>query len=221
MNRPSRRGLVSCSGRHSPRQRCTTLSELLSDEFLRELHERLYGDIWAWAGGYRTREPSIGVVPWNIGPDLVQSFETIRYRWSLGHWTPRQLGIAAHAESVRVHPFADGNGRTTRLLGTSCFCPLKTMSSTSTTGTSTVSTSGDTSSCSSSSTCTANPVTWRTTCRCAHSASSDSTAENVAGAASACPPAKDHLPTGAAGDAYRGNRLNQRVQIHQTECQSA
>ncbi len=89
----------------------------MSDEFLRELHERLYGDIWAWAGGYRTREPSIGVVPWNIGPDLVQSFETIRYRWSLGHWTPRQLGIAAHAESVRVHPFADGNGRTTRLLG--------------------------------------------------------------------------------------------------------
>lgn len=93
------------------------LDELLSDAFLRELHQRLYGEIWDWAGGYRIRELSIGVVPWNIGPDLVQSFETIRYRWSLGHWSPRQLGMAAHAESVRVHPFADGNGRTTRLLG--------------------------------------------------------------------------------------------------------
>jgi Fic/DOC family protein len=31
-------------------------------------------------------------------------------------WTPRELGIAAHAETVRVHLFSDGNGRTTRLL---------------------------------------------------------------------------------------------------------
>ncbi|MFC4375123.1 Fic family protein [Nocardia halotolerans] len=30
--------------------------------------------------------------------------------------TPHQLGIAAHAETVRIHPFTDGNGRTTRLL---------------------------------------------------------------------------------------------------------
>ncbi|MFF5083844.1 Fic family protein [Actinoplanes sp. NPDC000266] len=30
--------------------------------------------------------------------------------------TPRELGIAAHAEIVRIRPFADGNGRSTRLL---------------------------------------------------------------------------------------------------------
>lgn len=30
-------------------------------------------------------------------------------------WTARELGIALHAEGVRVHPFTDGNGRATRL----------------------------------------------------------------------------------------------------------
>lgn len=97
------------------------LDRLLSDQFLRELHGRLYGEIWSWAGVYRARELNIGIVPWNIGADLLQSFETIRFRWSTGHWSPRLLGMAAHAESVRIHPFADGNGRTTRLLGDLAF----------------------------------------------------------------------------------------------------
>lgn len=43
--------------------------------------------------------------------------ETIRYRWEhTKDWSPRELGIAAHAERVRIHPFPDGNGRSTRLL---------------------------------------------------------------------------------------------------------
>ncbi len=39
------------------------------------------------------------------------------YRWTrTNDWSPRQLGIAAHAEVVRIHPFTDGNGRATRML---------------------------------------------------------------------------------------------------------
>ncbi|GAB3613710.1 Fic family protein [Humibacter ginsengisoli] len=45
------------------------------------------------------------------------SLENIHYRWEhTTDWTPRELGIAAHAETVRIHGFVDGNGRTTRLL---------------------------------------------------------------------------------------------------------
>lgn len=48
------------------------------------------------------------------GPD------TARRRWTrkkhTDDWTARELGIAVHAESVRIHGFVDGNGRTTRLL---------------------------------------------------------------------------------------------------------
>ncbi|MGW5385947.1 Fic family protein [Nocardia sp. NPDC003963] len=93
------------------------LDELLTDYFLRDLHGRLYGDIWSWAGSFRRRELNIGVAPEHIAVDLRSSLETIRYRWQhTEDWSPRQLGIAAHAETVRIHPFTDGNGRTTRLL---------------------------------------------------------------------------------------------------------
>lgn len=94
-----------------------TVDGLLTDHFVRELHQRLYGDIWAWAGIYRKHELNIGVAPELIAVELRGSLETIRYRWQhTDDWTARELGIAAHAESVRIHPFSDGNGRATRLL---------------------------------------------------------------------------------------------------------
>lgn len=55
--------------------------------------------------------------PADIAVELRNFIDTIRYRWKhTVDWTQHQLGIAIHAETVRVHPFLDGNGRTTRLL---------------------------------------------------------------------------------------------------------
>jgi fido (protein-threonine AMPylation protein) len=93
------------------------LDEILTDYFLRDLHTRLYGDIWAWAGRLRQHELNIGVAPEQVAIELRTSLDNIRYRWDqTDDWTPRELGVVAHAETVRVHPFTDGNGRTTRLL---------------------------------------------------------------------------------------------------------
>ncbi|MEV4345645.1 Fic family protein [Actinoplanes sp. NPDC049596] len=76
----------------------------------------MYGDLWTWAGAIRRHELNIGVDPWQITVELRNSLENIRYRWEhTEDWSPRQLGIATHAELVRIHPFADGNGRSTRL----------------------------------------------------------------------------------------------------------
>ena len=93
------------------------LDDLLSNYFVRELHKRLYGDIWVWAGRLRQHEVNIGVAPEQIAVELRRCLDNIRYRWEhTNDWTARILGIAAHAETVRIHPFVDGNGRTTRLL---------------------------------------------------------------------------------------------------------
>lgn len=92
-------------------------SELLTDDFLKELHVRMFGDIWLWAGKWRTHDVNIGVAYEQIAVDLRNSLGTILYRWeNTDDWTPHDLGIVAHAETVRIHPFVDGNGRTTRLL---------------------------------------------------------------------------------------------------------
>lgn len=93
------------------------LNDLLTDAFLRDLHSKLFKDLWSWAGQYRTRELSIGIDPAHIAVELRSSFDTIHHRWqSTNDWTPRELGIAVHAETVRIHGFVDRNGRATRLL---------------------------------------------------------------------------------------------------------
>ena len=94
-----------------------SLGDLLTDTFLRDLHRQLYEDLWSWAGKYRTRELSIGIDPLNIAVELHAAFDTFRYRWEhTNDWTARELGIAVHAETVRIHGFVDGNGRSTRML---------------------------------------------------------------------------------------------------------
>lgn len=93
------------------------LNALLADRFVRGLHWLLYGDVWVWAGELRKRETNIGVPPEQIPVELRNSTDAISYRWNhTNDWTAHQLGIAVHAETVRIHPFTDGNGRTTRLL---------------------------------------------------------------------------------------------------------
>lgn len=45
------------------------------------------------------------------------TLDDLCYRWdTLQDCEARDLGIAAHAALVRMRPFVDGNGRTTRLL---------------------------------------------------------------------------------------------------------
>lgn len=52
--------------------------------------------------------------------------DNIRYRWEhTDDWTARVLGIATHAETVRIHPFLDGKGRTTRRLAYLVFIAAK------------------------------------------------------------------------------------------------
>ena len=40
--------------------------DVLNDTFLMKLHKRMFGQVWKWAGEYRTTERNIGVAPYQI-----------------------------------------------------------------------------------------------------------------------------------------------------------
>ncbi|RLP77385.1 cell filamentation protein Fic [Mycetocola tolaasinivorans] len=93
------------------------LDLILTRHFISLLHHEMYGQLWTWAGTYRRRTTNIGVDPAYIQTELQHSLDTIRYRWRhTTDWTAAQLGIAVHAEVARIHPFFDGNGRSSRVL---------------------------------------------------------------------------------------------------------
>jgi fido (protein-threonine AMPylation protein) len=102
------------------------LDALLNDYFVRDLHARLFGPVWNWAGRWRRTEVNIGVAPERIAVELRNALDAIAYRWDhTDDWTLRQLGIVVHAETVRIHPFVDGNGRTTELLADLVFAAVQ------------------------------------------------------------------------------------------------
>ena len=56
------------------RRRRTTL---LDRAFVLDLHRRMFGDVWTWAGTWRRRETNIGVVP-NTIPVRVEALHAGR-----------------------------------------------------------------------------------------------------------------------------------------------
>ena len=97
------------------------LADILTTSFLVQLHEQLFGGIWTWAGSFRRTGLNIGVDPYLISTELHTAFGNLRYQASEMLLTARQLGVATHAELVRIHPFSDGNGRVTRLMADLAF----------------------------------------------------------------------------------------------------
>ena len=92
------------------------LDDLLTDLFLRQLHARLYGQIWTWGGQYRSAELNIGVAPELVAVEIRSAMDNILFRYNeTSDFDAKALGVVTHAEIVRVHPFADGNGRCSRL----------------------------------------------------------------------------------------------------------
>lgn len=92
--------------------RSVTLDDVLDDLWLRELHRRMFGTVWSWAGRYRTTEKTIGIDPAGIA-GAVRSL-TADCRW----WIEDDDGDGTlarfHHRLVAVHPFANGNGRHAR-----------------------------------------------------------------------------------------------------------
>ncbi|AWB95406.1 cell filamentation protein Fic [Agromyces badenianii] len=102
----------------SPESGQFCVEDFLTPGFMFDLHERLYGALWSWAGRPRVRMLRIGVDPSHVPVDLRSTLDNLAYRWAnTDDGGARQLAIAVHAELVRIHPLVDGNERTTRLIG--------------------------------------------------------------------------------------------------------
>lgn len=91
--------------------------DLLSEEFIRRLHKRLFGDVWAWAGEFRKTERNIGIEPVQIPVELRTAFDDARYWIEHETFPPDEIAVRLHHRLVAIHPFPNGNGRTTRLMG--------------------------------------------------------------------------------------------------------
>ncbi len=89
---------------------------ILSEEFVKDLHKRMFSDIWNWAGEFRRSEKNIGVDPVTIPIELRNLLNDCKYWIDNKVFDEDETAIRLSHRMVWIHPFANGNGRHSRLM---------------------------------------------------------------------------------------------------------
>lgn len=94
----------------------TRNTDLLSERFILDLHKRLFGEVWDWAGTFRRTEKNIGVDPMQISVRLRILLDDTKCWIDNGTYPADEIAIRFHHRLVLIHLFPNGNGRHARIL---------------------------------------------------------------------------------------------------------
>ncbi|MBW2174496.1 MAG: mobile mystery protein B [Deltaproteobacteria bacterium] len=90
----------------------TKPTDILNEQFIKQLHKRMFGNVWKWAGQFRQSDKNIGV-SW---PQVPTSLKNLCDDVPVWIDTHEEMAVRFHHRLVCVHPFPNGNGRHARLM---------------------------------------------------------------------------------------------------------
>lgn len=90
--------------------------DVLTFKFIQDLHRRMFGRTWVWAGEFRTTEKNIGVDPARIRPDLKTLCDDVVYQVEYKSYPLDEIAARFHHRLTWIHPFPNGNGRHARTI---------------------------------------------------------------------------------------------------------
>lgn len=92
------------------------LNNFLSEDFVKLLHLKMFGDVWSWAGKFRKSNTNIGVDWTIISIELKKLLDDCLYWVKNKVFIDEEIAIRLKHRIVAIHPFSNGNGRHSRLL---------------------------------------------------------------------------------------------------------
>jgi Fic-DOC domain mobile mystery protein B len=90
--------------------------DVLTDDFAINLHKRLFGEVWGWAGSFRKTGKNIGIDPIHIRVALRMLMDNARHWAEHKTYPAPEAAIRFHHKLVQIHPFTNGNGRHARIM---------------------------------------------------------------------------------------------------------
>ena len=88
----------------------------VKESYGRALHKKMFGDVWRWAGRYRTSDKNLGVRYVEVLPSLYKVYDDTAFWLAKSVFDTDEIAARFHHGLVVVHPFANGNGRWSRLM---------------------------------------------------------------------------------------------------------
>lgn len=90
-------------------------TDVLTEDFLYELHQQMFGAVWEWAGQVRKTDKNIGLDKFHVRPEVRKLVEDAHYWRENEVYSPDEMAVRFHHRLVSIHPFPNGNGRHARM----------------------------------------------------------------------------------------------------------
>lgn len=90
--------------------------KILTEGFIKQLHEKMLGEVWAWAGEFRKTEKNIGIKWILIPAELKKLLDDTLFQIANKTYSPEEITIRFKHRLVNIHCFANGNGRHSRIM---------------------------------------------------------------------------------------------------------
>ena len=88
---------------------------VLDERFLRNLHQKMFGQVWRWAGQFRRTARNIGVDAYRIPAELRQLLGDCRFWIEHQSYEADEIAVRFHHRLVQIHAFPNGDGRHARM----------------------------------------------------------------------------------------------------------
>jgi len=89
---------------------------ILTEKFVKEIHKKMYGDVWKWAGKFRKTDKNIGISWSQISIELKNLMDDINFWIKNKTFEPEEIAIRFKHRIVAIHCFPNGNGRHSRMM---------------------------------------------------------------------------------------------------------
>ena len=93
-----------------------SIEKIVSEEFIKELHTKMFGTVWKWAGTYRNSNKNIGVDKFEIPIQVRLLLDNTKYWIDNKTLSEDEIAIRFSHRLVQIHLFPNGNGRHSRLI---------------------------------------------------------------------------------------------------------
>ncbi len=90
--------------------------QVFLEKFIRDLHKRMYGNVWNWGGAFRRTEKNLGVKSYLISTELKTLCDDATFWMENESYSPEEIAIRFKHRIVSIHCFPNGNGRHSRLM---------------------------------------------------------------------------------------------------------
>jgi Fic-DOC domain mobile mystery protein B len=89
----------------------------LTEEFANRVHQRMFNKVWRWAGEYRKTDKNIGGPHYEVPVEVRALFDDVDAWLEYNSYPATELAVRLSYRLVFIHPYPNGNGRHSRLMG--------------------------------------------------------------------------------------------------------